>query len=172
MMHDMKDVVGEELYLNNPWNFWIHLPHETDWTIKSYKNICKVNTLHETVALIENLSESLVCNCMLFMMRREILPMWEDENNIAGGSVSYKINNKNVYHIWKKLSYALIGEVLGATPEIQQKINGLSISPKKNFCIIKIWFSSCDETLQNTQQSISIEDVNTLTTLFKPFKVE
>lgn len=167
-----RERVKKPLCLNNSWKFWVHLPHETDWSIDSYKSICNLDTLEESIALIENLSESLVSNCMLFMMRKDVMPMWEDKNNIDGGSVSYKINNKNVYNIWKKLLYALLGEVLGQTPDIQGKINGLSISPKKNFCIIKVWFASCDPDLQNTQESISVDDVATLTTLFKPFKVE
>ena len=73
-------------------------------------------------------------------MKEGIKPMWEDKQNINGGCFSYKINNKVVTKIWKELSYALMGETLSD----YDIINGITISPKKNFCIIKIWISNCD----------------------------
>ena len=85
--------------LNCDWTLWIHLPHDTKWDIDSYKNIYKFNTVEDGIALIENMNEKLVINCMLFVMRNNILPLWEDQNNINGGSISYKINNKNVYTV-------------------------------------------------------------------------
>ena len=29
-------------------------------------------------------------------------------------------------------------------PSAQNAINGITISPKKNFCVIKIWMANCD----------------------------
>ena len=153
--------------LNCDWTLWIHLPHDTKWDIDSYKNIYKFNTVEDGIALIENMNEKLVINCMLFVMRNNILPLWEDQNNINGGSISYKINNKNVYTVWKKLLYALIGETLALTDDIQTKINGITISPKKNFCIIKIWLNSCEEKVQNPLNIKIIEDINNISTIFK-----
>ena len=37
-----------------------------------------------------------------------------------------------------------MGENLAKTLEIQKKINGITISPKKNFCVIKIWLAGCE----------------------------
>ena len=39
----------------------------------------------------------------------------------------------------------MIGEYLYNKPERNNEISGLSISPKKNFCVIKIWSSQCDD---------------------------
>jgi hypothetical protein len=33
---------------------------------------------------------------------------------------------------------------LTADKNLRQNINGITISPKKNFCIIKIWLANCD----------------------------
>ena len=46
--------------------------------------------------------------------------------------------------VWKMLSYILVGESLSDDKSIRKNINGITISPKKNFCIIKIWLSSCE----------------------------
>jgi hypothetical protein len=39
------------------------------------------------------------------------------------------------------LVYAVCGETLFQKPDDNGFINGLSISPKKTFCIIKVWLS-------------------------------
>jgi hypothetical protein len=37
----------------------------------------------------------------------------------------------------------LVGESLTENADIRSCINGITISPKKNFCIVKIWLSNC-----------------------------
>jgi hypothetical protein len=76
-------------------------------------------------------------------MRDGIKPMWEDPKNKKGGCFSYKINNKNVSSVWKNLSYSLVGESLTEDVNVRPCINGITISPKKNFCIIKVWLDTC-----------------------------
>ena len=78
---------------------------------------------------------------MLFIMKEGITPLWEDIHNRNGGCFSYKINNKFVAQIWKDLSYSLMGETLTEKELFNNNINGITISPKKNFCIIKIWLT-------------------------------
>ena len=130
--------------LNDEWNFWAHLPHDTDWSLNSYKTIFCSTTLEETLSISEAFPPRLVKNCMLFIMRKGITPLWEDPKNRFGGCFSYKVNNKNVPECWKKLTYSLVGESLSVNKQLQQNINGITISPKKNFCIIKIWLKTCD----------------------------
>ena len=103
-------------------------------------------------------------NSMLFLMRENINPIWEDENNKKGGCFSYKVNNKLVNDLWKKMAYLLMGESL-ASLEVSKDINGITISPKKNFCIIKIWLSNCN--YNNPDVISSIEYLNKTGCLFK-----
>ena len=98
--------------LNDKWVLYAHLPHDTDWTIDSYKKISTISTVEQIIALSESLPEKMIVNCMLFLMRSHIKPMWEDANNRSGGCFSYKINNKDVAKIWRKLSYVLVGKHL------------------------------------------------------------
>ena len=46
--------------------------------------------------------------------------------------------------MWKNLSYTLVGESLTTDKRLRPNITGITISPKKNFCIIKIWLTSCE----------------------------
>ena len=129
--------------LDDSWTLWAHLPHDTDWSLASYKKIVNLETIEDTLSVIEYFPEVIVKNCMLFLMRNGIRPIWEDEKNKRGGCFSYKINSRTVAHSWKNLSYVLLGETL-TKPELSKIINGITISPKKNFCIIKIWLSKCE----------------------------
>ena len=79
---------------------------------------------------------------MLFLMKDDILPLWENKHNINGGSISIKVVNKNIFDIWLELSMGLIGEYIFINKINIENINGISISPKKGFCILKIWLKS------------------------------
>jgi len=129
--------------LQNKWQLWAHLPHDTDWSSKSYQRVCLFETVEETIAISSTLPEQLVKNCMLFIMKDDIMPMWEDSKNRNGGCFSYKISNKHVYETWKELSYVLLGGTISSNEAFVNNVNGITISPKKNFCIIKIWTATC-----------------------------
>ena len=138
------NVIEEYNKLNDKWVLWGHLPYDTNWNINSYSKIYTVDTVESIVALYKIMPENIIKNSMLFLMRDGIIPTWEDKKNIGGGCFSYKVNNKNVVNIWKRLSYNLVGENLTNNLDLLDKINGITISPKINFCIIKIWTSTCE----------------------------
>lgn len=133
-----------KLYDN--WTLWAHLPHDTNWELSSYIKIFNMETLEEAIAILEKIPDIMIKNCMLFIMRKDIKPIWEDDANMNGGCFSYKIPNKSIKDVWKNLSYTIISESLINDEKLQLLINGITISPKKNFCIIKIWLKDCSIT--------------------------
>ena len=167
---DSKDVVvvstNSILHdLSDGWILWAHLPHDTDWSLKSYMKIYEFNTVEQAITITETLPPVLVTNCMLFLMRKGINPIWEDERNRNGGCFSYKIPNKDVPDAWKQLSYSLVGETMSDNKKLLPHINGITISPKKNFCIIKVWLANC-----SFQDAAVIHEVHGITShgcLFK-----
>lgn len=152
--------------LQDTWTLWAHLPNDKDWGITSYKKICNFNTVEDTLSVIENIPNDIIKKCMLFIMRQDITPIWEDDRNRHGGCFSYKVSDKNIIEIWKNLSYSLVGETLSNDKNILYNINGVTISPKKNFYIVKIWMSSCDYQNPNTIAS-HIKGINSHGCLFK-----
>ena len=156
--------------LYDKWVLWAHLPHDTDWSLTSYKKIMVIKSVEEMVALYSAIPEKLVKNCMLFVMRNEINPMWEDPKNRQGGCFSFKVPNKMVRSVWKNLSYLLVGETLTNDPRLLKIINGITISPKKAFCIIKIWLKNCD--MQNPRQLTPVTGLSIHGCLFKRHKPE
>jgi|TARA_B110000483_G_C18189034_1_gene540181 translation initiation factor 4E len=151
--------------LKDSWTLWAHLPHDTEWNLNSYKEIMSFNTIEEALTLYETLPDKMIKNCMLFLMRKGITPIWEDEKNRKGGCFSYKIPNRLIVNTWKQSSYALIGETFTDDAGLRRDINGMTISPKKNFCIIKIWIASCNN--QNPDKINSVAGINSQGCLFK-----
>jgi hypothetical protein len=151
--------------LSDTWILWAHLPHDTDWSIKSYTKIFEFNTLEQAVTITEMLPPKLIVNCMLFLMRKGINPIWEDERNRNGGCFSYKIINKDVPGAWKQMSYLLVGETMSDNINILSHINGITISPKKNFCIMKVWVANC--LFQDATVIRDVEGVSSHGCLFK-----
>jgi hypothetical protein len=152
--------------LHGKWDLYYHLPNDKNWNMLSYKIINKnISLVNDLISLNEGVSEKIVKFCMLFVMRSGIAPMWEDPQNRRGGCFSYKVLNKHVYEIWKTLFYALCGETLCKNVKDAHSLNGITISPKKNFCIVKIWLSDCK--LQDPTEIIDIQNLSTQGCLFK-----
>ena len=101
-----------ECPLFDKWVLWAHLPHDTDWSLGSYKDIMRLEYAEDVVSLYSYLPEVLIKNCMLFLMRDGVTPTWEDKENRNGGCFSYKISNKDVPAVWRSLSYILTGETI------------------------------------------------------------
>jgi len=146
--------------LSQNWTLWAHLPHNTDWSIKSYIPISTFTTIEETIAVTETLPPVLIENCMLFIMRVGINPTWEDPKNKHGGCFSYKVSNDKVCKVWKDLTYVVVGGSVSKNVGFVNCVTGITISPKKKFCIIKIWMSDCN----NQNPSVVTNDVVGLST--------
>jgi len=129
--------------LNDKWNLYYHLPDNKNWDITSYNTILgDIQNAEEVIALNKQIPEQVISRCMLFLMRKGITPMWEDPKNRTGGCFSYRILNKQVADVWRTLVYLCCGETLTINPAHSKHINGITISPKKNFCIVKIWLDT------------------------------
>jgi hypothetical protein len=152
--------------LSDKWTLWAHLPHDTNWNLDSYIDIDTFDTLEHAIALNETIPEKMLKNCMLFLMKSGIKPTWEDPSNRMGGCFSYKVSNKNVTEVWKKMYYLLIGKSVSKDKSFISAINGITISPKKNFCIVKLWMSNCNKQNPDLIDTNKIKHLNT-SCLFK-----
>jgi hypothetical protein len=168
----METATGMETFhkLSDKWTLWAHLPHNTDWSLKSYIPIYTFSTIEETIAVTESLPPVLIENCMLFLMKQGITPMWEDSKNRNGGSFSYKVSSNHVVNSWKELTYRITGASISNASTVYKGMSGITISPKKRFCIIKIWMSNCDH--QNPALVTEIKGLQSQGCLFKKHGVE
>jgi hypothetical protein len=157
--------------LRDKWDLYYHLPQNKKWDLESYCLILEdIDNVEKLVVIGEALTVNVMKYCMLFVMRAGIAPMWEDAKNRKGGFFSYKVANKFVPEVWKTMFYALCGETLSSNPKYSHLINGITVSPKKSFCIIKIWMT--DMSMQDGSVIIDIPNLTKHGVAFKAHKPE
>ena len=165
----LVDKTSTPLYMG--WNYYYHLPNDKNWNVDSYKIIMSnIRTLEELMGMNEVMTDNIIKNCMLFVMRAGVTPMWEDAQNRQGGCFSYKVTNKSVTQVWRKLMYLLCGYTLTIDPTHMDLVNGITISPKRGFCIIKIWMRDC--SLQDPAVITNIDQLLRNGCLFKAHSPE
>jgi hypothetical protein len=168
---DAVSIPTSQHSLLDKWNLYYHLPQDKNWELSSYNVILnEIDTVEKVISLNDSIHENVIKNCMLFVMREGITPMWEDPRNRNGGCFSYKVINKMVADVWRNLFFALCGESLCISDELNKHINGITISPKKNFCIIKIWLDT--SSLQDPNIIIPIPNLLKQGCLFKRHEPE
>ena len=171
MVSKIEEHVVSSTPLSIPWNLYYHLSDSKNWTVSSYIPIMTdIDTIEKTIAITDALTDNIIKYAMLFIMRKGITPMWEDPKNRTGGAFSYKVFNKFVPEVWRQLMFLLLGETIVVNHAHMQLINGITISPKKHFCIVKIWLSDC--TLQNPNVITPIPLLITNGALFRKHEPE
>ena len=131
----------EEELLNDLWALYFHDPLNSDWNLSSYIRIEDISTV-QGFWKAHDLLKSNVHLGMFFLMREYVFPCWDDPNNKDGGCISIKVLKNESLVFWEKMCIALLGETLLKEPsraKLWSSVNGISTSPKKHFCIVKIW---------------------------------
>lgn len=125
--------------LENECKFYFHDPNNSNWDIKSYILVETIKTVEDWVQVFRSFKD--VWNKgMFFLMKGTVQPIWEDEYNKHGGCMSFKLWKTEVNDCWLELTGKLItNTLLKNTEKSYVKISGVSISPKKNYCIVRIW---------------------------------
>ena len=133
--------------LNEIYTFWYHNPDNLDWSLESYIELLEFSTIEEFWVLDKFIRKDMIENGMFFIMRKSVKPIWECSTNIKGGCISWKVDRKNSYKSWIDCVGHFIMKEFG---NLNHLINGVSISPKKNSSIIKLWF----------KEEINIDELN------------
>ena len=147
-----KKLIGYKSKFKDKWTLWFHNFHDTNWNIDSYQKIYTFNNIFDFWRVYNN--HYSLKSGMYFLMKNNINPIWEDENNKNGGYWSIKIS-KNIEQYWLNLSMSLINNDL----DKNNNINGISISYKKHYYIIKIWINNLEKNnLDNINISNNIKN--------------
>lgn len=141
-MPDEPEIEGyeDDGLLNDSWTFYFHDPLNNTWTLDSYKRLGDVSSIGDFLAMHSTIND-FIPHGMFFLMREHVFPCWDDKHNIDGGCISLKVNGDHVYAVWEELVKRVIGETLSKSAAAWSHVNGVSISPKRGFCIVKLWMS-------------------------------
>ncbi len=135
---------SEDVLLNDLWNVYFHDPSDSNWTSTSYVRLGDIASVDDYWSHASCWNNN-ITKGMFFVMRDGIFPCWDDAENIDGGCLSIKILKDVMPEFWQECTMRLVGETL-VKDEYRDKfwniVNGISTSPKKHFCIIKIWLRS------------------------------
>ena len=127
------------------WTLYFHSPKEKRWTIDTFEKISSVGTVRETLILFKELGEK-IKRGMYFFMKDPYPPLWENYQNIRGGSYSIRGGLEDGDDIYKKYVLGSMLNLVVSNPE--DTVMGISISPKIlgqgnqqriGFFVIKVW---------------------------------
>ena len=132
-----SEIIPEQ-FLTGPWSLYYHDTQDQSWTEESYKKVSSFKdykTLWSTFSIIGSEKFN---NGMWFFMRDPHPPLWENSMNIRGGSYCLKITQNLSFEVFQRYIAAASLDLVSKRP-LENRIVGVSISPKKGFHIIKIW---------------------------------
>ena len=143
--------------LKNRWTFWYHSINDNNWKINSYHKLYSIENIYDYKIIEDSFKNNHYYNGMYFIMRNDIKPIWEDPMNRMGGYISFKIYSNDLINKWNYLIKKCIMEDIFI--DNNDYINGISISPKKEFNILKIWLNrdipNYKEYIQHLEMDIS-----------------
>ena len=119
------------------YKMYFHKIQDQNWSIDSYKKINDISELDDLLYLFSKIDNYM--SGMFFIMRDDIKPIYEDKNNINGGVWKFKLSKKECNESWKNICYLLCNDEITKDKEKSNLITGISISPKINNVILKIW---------------------------------
>jgi hypothetical protein len=119
------------------WTLYFHDPTDSSWTADSYKFIGTFKTFPDLWATFAKIGETRLLTGMFFMMKDPFPPLWENRQNIRGGSYCIKVPEKSAHETYTR--YVAAGVLNAVSTEDSNNIVGISISPKKGFHILKVW---------------------------------
>jgi hypothetical protein len=132
------------------WTLYFHAPKEKKWSMDTFKPIAKITNIQEILSIFQELGDKLKRG-MFFCMRDPIPPLWENYQNIRGGSYSLRGGPDDGLDYYKTY---IVGAMLNmAVIDSTDTITGISISPKVmngpngtskvGFYVIKLWNKDC-----------------------------
>jgi len=134
--------------IQNRWNVYTHSTIDNNWNNESYNKIFTIDNIFDLKVFEESVNNVFFNKNMIFIMRDNIFPTWEDKSNQKGCTASFKVN-RDIIPIFINVLKSFIGEYIHKDIENFNHINGLSLIPKKNFYILKIWFKSVIDNVEN-----------------------
>jgi hypothetical protein len=157
----------DSLIPTGPWTLYFHSPEETKWTLTTFISLGSMKTWREFWTVMDALQSDSFADGAFFMMRDPIPPLWEHHQNIRGGCYSFRCQKKDAGDVY--LNYAIGVMVCKLSTNAANVLNGISISLKRGFNVIKVWNSNAQlyhspADLDNTISAIKDSDI-----IYTPF---
>jgi hypothetical protein len=123
--------------LSQRWTLWYHDPNNNDYSLASYIKVLTFDTPTEFWSVVEAISPEAWNSGMFFLMRDGIRPLWDAPENDKGGAWSKKVDANETHQVFVDCMIHCLAETMLKTNN--DTIAGVTLSPKGQFHIIKIW---------------------------------
>jgi len=139
------NILSEPVVLENSWSFWFDRYLGPGLTVEEYaSSLCNLGSFHS----IQNFwrwVNNLPPTCKLgprtsyHVMKQNVRPLWEDDENVNGGTFTFKVSKAESDAVWLRVLLAIVGEQFSAVLDESDDICGASVSIRKDENIINIW---------------------------------
>lgn len=138
-----------------PWTLYFHQADSERWTLDTFVKVNTCMTWADVLSTIEEVGPVRFKNGLPFFMRGDTLPLWENHQNIRGGSYSIKVPSDNVKEVFtNQILHAMLGKIFKDDTNVCM---GITASPKKGtFNILKIWNVNAEK--HNTPTGLAFVD--------------
>jgi hypothetical protein len=146
--------------------------NDKNWNYQNNHNISTIRYWNDIPKYFNSITEDNLINYNLFIMKNEISPMWEDNENRFASRCQIKLdtieNGKKMLN--KLLIYIANNNLLKNSTESLECVNGLIFTPKKMinynsmskqtyYSIIEIWFKNNHENNISQLHKIFNKDI-------------
>lgn len=149
-----------------PWTLYFHSPEETKWTLNTFISLGSMKTWQQFWTIMETLKIDSFSDGMFFLMRDPSPPLWESHHHIRGGCYSFRCQKKDAADIY--LNYSIASMIGGLSTDPANLLNGMSISPKRGFNIVKVWNTDAQKFNQAADLA-AISTVREADIIYTPF---
>jgi len=137
--------LNQPVQLENSWSFWFDRYQGPGLTVEEYtaslKNFGSFNSIQNYWRWFNNLppTTQLPPRTSYHLMKENVRPLWEDEENVNGGTFTFKVSKAESDAVWLRILLAIIGEQFCVAMDETDDICGATISIRKDENIINIW---------------------------------
>jgi hypothetical protein len=135
--------------------------------MNTFISVGSMKTWYQFWAIMNELKLESLSSGMFFLMRDPCPPLWESHHHIRGGCYSFKSLKSDTPDICIKYILAMMLSQLTSHPD--NIINGISVSHKREFNVIKIWNSDALKFNQPSDINTDITTIHTSDIIYTPF---
>lgn len=154
---DVNKLVGDGSQYKFVCNYvlWAHEKNKNDWSVDSFDKIVVISNVSEFWKLFNNFHKFDYINQYYFLMKENVVPLWEHPSNKNGGICSFKSKISDGMNMLIFLATMMAYGKITNDENDADDINGVSMSPHNNCIIVKIWNKNANNNIM-TKMSSSI----------------
>ena len=140
--NNIQNNLSKVILNSNKYVLWFHSNENEKWDITSYIKILECFNLNDVCIILKQLNN--INYGMFFYMKNNCIPIWEDKSYNNLSFWTFKVSKNESKLLWDELIYYISFDTLFKNKELNKFLIGVSVSPKINNSIFKIWINNSE----------------------------